>query len=109
MSQSTSDAPIFSIFADDEDLGELITLFVDEIPLRIESLLEAAHDADWEGVRRLAHQLKGAGGSYGFQEVTEVAAHLERTCLTPGDPETLQAALEEMVQTCRRMRSGSTG
>lgn len=105
MSQSTADTPIYSAFADEDDLGELIALFVDEIPLRIESLLEAAHDADWEGVRRLAHQLKGAGGSYGFQDVTEVAARLERTCQKPEDPETLQAALEEMVQTCRRMRS----
>jgi len=105
MSQSTSDAPIFSTFADDEDLGELIALFVDEIPLRIESLLEAAYEGDWEGVRRLAHQLKGAGGSYGFQEVTEVAARLERTCLEVEDPGTLKAALDEMIQTCRRMRS----
>lgn len=107
MSQSTSDALIFSKFADDEDLGELIVLFVDEIPLRIASFLQSAHDGDWESVRRLAHQLKGAGGSYGFQQVTELAARLERTCLEQNDAFTRQPALNDLIQTCRRMRSGT--
>ena len=44
-------------------------------------LLEEAHRAgDVDQLRTHAHQLKGAGGGYGFQGLSEIAAELEDAC-----------------------------
>lgn len=93
---------IFSLLADDSDWNELIQEFVNEMPLRIESLLQAFDAADWDTLRRLAHQLKGAGGSYGFDPVTQSAARLEQALLN-SQPEA-ETELRELIDVCRRLR-----
>ena len=55
---------------------------------------------------RLAHQLKGAAGSYGFDQITPFAARLEH-CIRSGEPLTaVNAAVEDLVDACRRTRAG---
>lgn len=45
-------------------------------------------------LRQLSHGLRGAGGSYGFDDVTTTAGHLEEACLaTSSPPELKDAAL----------------
>ena len=36
---------------------------------------------DFEQIRSLAHNIKGTGGSYGFPELTQLAAALENSAL----------------------------
>jgi len=70
--------PIRSTYEDDPDMLEIVREFAHELPdriARIESLLAAHAFAD---LQTLAHQLKGAGGGYGFPIITEQAAALER-------------------------------
>ena len=55
---------------------------------------------DYEGLRRLAHQMKGAGGSYGYQVLTEAAKKLEDAAKTR-DVEAGKAALEEFEALCQ--------
>jgi signal transduction histidine kinase/DNA-binding response OmpR family regulator/HPt (histidine-containing phosphotransfer) domain-containing protein len=45
-----------------------------ELPI-LEGMLERS---DFEGLRRLAHNLKGTGGGYGFQEITRLGSSLEQ-------------------------------
>ena len=108
MSQSTSETkPLYSSFGDDPDLGEIVQMFVEEMPDRIATLLDQLQASDWEGLRRTAHQLKGAAGSYGFDVLTDTAADLE-SHVRQGDPETqIHAAVEELVDMCRRLRDGT--
>lgn len=73
--------PIFSTFADDEDFGELLQIFSDSVEERKISLIEANKNKDFEQIKSLAHQLKGAGGGYGFPGLTTVAKDLEEACL----------------------------
>lgn len=100
---------IYSEFGDDEDLGELVEMFVDEIPDRVQSMLDAADTSNWEQLGRIAHQMKGAAGSYGFGEVTCVAAVLETACRESAPSETIQRGLQDLVSMCLRMRSGVPG
>jgi len=98
---------IHSSLAGDEDLAELVEVFVGEIPNRIEALNGAAEQKDWKSVERFAHQLKGALGSYGFGTVMPFAQDLE-TMTREGKPETeIVAALKQLESMCERIHSGS--
>ena len=98
--------PIHSSLAEDEDLGEIVDLFVAEMPDRIERLLTYAQSHDWSELERLAHQLKGAAGSYGFEPITPAAARLEAAVRDAWPEEQLRCALENLVQLCQRMKAG---
>jgi PAS domain S-box-containing protein len=71
---------ILSELADDPDLAGILTEFVSCMPERIISMKKALAGSDLEQVRRLAHRLKGAGGSYGYARLTDVAADIESAC-----------------------------
>ena len=80
--------PIRSTYEDDPDMLDIVREFAHELPdriERIESLLAARSFAE---LQTLAHQLKGAGGGYGFPIITENAAALERA-LKAGEAEPL--------------------
>ena len=62
--------PLYSQFAEDPDLAELVDVFVEEMPRRVATLLDRLEQADWDSLGRAAHQLKGAAGSYGFGEIS---------------------------------------
>jgi len=65
---------------------ELITVVPDYLEDRrqdchaIERLLD---DGDLNGIRALAHRMKGSGGSYGFDEISALGEALERAVLVP--------------------------
>jgi histidine phosphotransfer protein HptB len=105
-STTTDQGPIYSIFADDPVLSELVGMYVAEMPDRIAALEQAFAGGDREVLRRAAHQMKGAAGSYGFDCLTQSAAALETT--VRGDlPEVeIQRSLEDLVRLCRRIRAG---
>ena len=67
----------------DLELDELKREFLaeaDEKVREIQEKLEAEQSADvLERLTYLAHQLKGSGGSYGFQRISTDAAELEKT------------------------------
>lgn len=99
--------PIYSSLATDPVLGEIVQMFVDEIPDRIGTLKLQATAKDWDGLGRTAHQLKGALGSHGFHECTPAAKMLE-TAVREGFPEAeILEALKEMVEMCGCLRAGS--
>lgn len=67
---------IYSSLAADPVLGEIVEIFLEEIPSRIETLVSQAAAGDWEALGRTAHQLKGAFGSHGFDQLTPKALSL---------------------------------
>ncbi len=77
---------IRSIYEDDPDMAELVRSFVVDLACRVETLEQLLTEGNLQELQRLAHQLKGAGGGYGFPQVTEVAACLEQS-LREGAPE----------------------
>jgi CheY-like chemotaxis protein len=69
--------PIFSALADDEDIAALLPSFCDNLRIMLtEIAVSLAHD-DRVALARVAHQLAGAGGSYGFDDITTAARQLE--------------------------------
>lgn len=66
----------------DQELLELKREFLGEAEEKareIEQMLEGQRDsASVERLGYLAHQLKGAGGSYGYQDISDEAAAIEK-------------------------------
>ena len=96
----------YSKLAAEPDLAELVGLFVLELPARLCLLSEAAAAGDMEMVGRIAHQLKGAGGSHGFPQIGPPALKLELAAREAKSPAALTAALEELAAVCARIRAG---
>ncbi len=87
--------PIVSLYADDRDLTEVIAEFVAGLPGQIDAIRHARNHGDWPLARRLAHQLKGAGGSYGYPAVTDAALRLEQAAAA-ADTEGAALAWDEL-------------
>lgn len=89
--------PVRSAFADDPDFAELIEFFVDALPERRQALADDFKAGRIDALRVTAHQLKGAGGGYGFDGLSSLASHLEEMCKS-GEPGEISAAVLELCQ-----------
>jgi HPt (histidine-containing phosphotransfer) domain-containing protein len=98
--------PLYSTLGGDPDLGDLVTLFVDEMAERVANIMDLLNRCEWEGLRRAAHQIKGAAGSYGFSTITSCAGKLEFAIRDQAPEENIRQATEELVSMCNRARAG---
>jgi HPt (histidine-containing phosphotransfer) domain-containing protein len=99
----------YSVMGNDPQLAEIVALFVEEMPHRVREMTSYFASANWEQLRRVAHQLKGAAGSYGFDQVTPSAARLEKSLAEKQPEATIKAALDDLVDACGRLRAGAPG
>lgn len=60
------------------EIAELIPGFLQNRRKDIAAMLDAVQRGDFETVRVLGHSMKGAGGGYGFDAITEIGAALEQ-------------------------------
>jgi HPt (histidine-containing phosphotransfer) domain-containing protein len=105
MTSETSEL-IYSTLGDDPDLADIVEMFVDEMPERVETLTKFFIAKDWEELGRMAHQLKGAAGSYGFDDLTPGSAALEESVRKGGTEADISTALDHLVDQCQRVRPG---
>jgi len=103
---ATSAGPLYSTLDSDPDVRELVEMFVEEMPDRVASLLDRVNAADWEGLRRVAHQLKGAAGSYGFEPITHSAAGVEDAIRESRPEEEIRRMVQDLVDLCDRAQVG---
>ncbi len=103
---SDSTTPIYSIYENDECFGDLVELFVQEMPQRVEVLQSNASPGLWAELKRYAHQLKGSAGSYGFGSITDLAAALEAALSDHSNEEAVLERLAALVEACQRVRFG---
>jgi HPt (histidine-containing phosphotransfer) domain-containing protein len=85
-----------SLLADDADWDELLRGFVESIPEKRQILRDLQRSASVDQIRVLAHQIKGAGGGYGFPGLTAAAAELEQACRT-SDPNRVSTNVDQLV------------
>ncbi len=58
-------------------LAEMIVIFQDDTPRRLQDILSAAASGDAEELSRAAHALKGGAGALGARALRELASDLE--------------------------------
>jgi HPt (histidine-containing phosphotransfer) domain-containing protein len=69
----------------DEDLSDLIPGFMIHKRADIDTIFEAVTRRDYAEIGRIAHRVKGEGGSYGFDTITEIGRSLEHAAATRDD------------------------
>ena len=65
------------IIAVDAQIAALIPRFLDNRAADVEKIRAALVRGDFEAVRVAAHGMKGAGGAYGFPEISRLGAAME--------------------------------
>ena len=63
----------------DPRFADLIPGFLQHRRQDVAAILEALDRGDFRTVERLGHDMRGAGGNYGFQPITDIGAALERS------------------------------
>jgi two-component system, sensor histidine kinase len=75
--------------------------FVSRLPARVHSLATLSANQDMEELRRLVHQLKGAGAGYGFPNITEAAKKTESLIKATAQCAAVQTAVNELIELIR--------
>ncbi len=76
--QTKSSRLISQLLLEDADLRDIVEEFVAELDGRLQELRDAHDKMDWDLLVTLAHRLKGAAGSYGYPDISQVCAALEQ-------------------------------
>ena len=74
----------------DEDIEDLVPGFLQNRHSDVDAMSCALTDSDFDTVRLLGHSMKGSGGGYGFDGITDIGMSLE------------EAAKEENAEAIRK-------
>lgn len=66
----------------DPKFADLIPGFLQNRRQDVIAMLAALERGDFQTVESLGHDMKGAGGSYGFQAITDIGAALEQAAIS---------------------------
>ena len=62
----------------DADIEDIIPAFLENRHSDVRAVVEASERGDYETVRVLGHRMKGSGGGYGFDAITDIGRSLEQ-------------------------------
>jgi signal transduction histidine kinase/DNA-binding response OmpR family regulator len=99
-SPTTDDASLTSTLEDDDLIRDLLPAFLATLSDWATQLEAASARGDYDALKRVAHQLRGAGGGYGYDRITDAAAALEIELAR--DERASTCAVEALVTLCRR-------
>jgi HPt (histidine-containing phosphotransfer) domain-containing protein len=60
-----------------QGIEELVPTYLANVRHGMDEILTCSDSKDWETARRLGHQFKGTGESYGFPEITRIGLAVE--------------------------------
>jgi HPt (histidine-containing phosphotransfer) domain-containing protein len=92
-----------SAFADDRDMAPILSEFVDNLPSTVARLNDLLQHNDLDSLRRTVHQLKGSGGGYGFQQLTDVAGDVEHAIKAAAEAQAIADGVRKLVGLIRRI------
>jgi HPt (histidine-containing phosphotransfer) domain-containing protein len=65
----------------DRDLEDLIPGFISNRRRDTERIEAALEQGDFDAIRIVGHSMKGSGGGYGFDAITDLGARIEKAAL----------------------------
>jgi CheY-like chemotaxis protein/HPt (histidine-containing phosphotransfer) domain-containing protein len=100
--QAVVDTPIVSRLSANARFRPIIEKFVTRLHTQLEAMTTAWENRDLNELASLAHWLKGAGGTVGFDDFTEPASNLEQWAKS-GDEANIEDAIAELRQLASRI------
>jgi HPt (histidine-containing phosphotransfer) domain-containing protein len=86
----------------DPDLADLIPMYVRRRHGDLAKAREALAASDLETIRIVGHSMKGSGGGYGFDGITEIGARME-IAGNAADPSAAADAIAELADYLDRL------
>jgi HPt (histidine-containing phosphotransfer) domain-containing protein len=81
----------------DPDFMDLIPFFLESRHKEIVTIRECIANADLKEAQRLGHGMKGAGGGYGFQEISSIGKSIEEAAKA-GNSGEIEEALARLAE-----------
>jgi signal transduction histidine kinase/DNA-binding response OmpR family regulator len=103
-SVASAGEPLRSLFGSDAKANKLLEKFVGRLPERVASLLALMQEQDLTGLRQALHQIKGAGGGYGFPLISELAGKAEKRLKDDDAFSDIQIEVEALIAVVRRVQ-----
>ena len=95
-------APIYSTLPSDDDFREIILDFIPQIEAKLQEMESAISNESFDELSKLAHWLKGAGGTCGFNELYAPSLELENAALAK-DGEACKLCLDLLITLAQRI------
>jgi CheY-like chemotaxis protein len=76
--------------------------FVEGLPTEIDKLQNLVDQEDLSALRRVVHQLRGAGGGYGFEAITEWAGKIEDSINAADIPQSIHDQVNSLIDVMQR-------
>lgn len=92
----------------DPELASLIPGFLDNRRKDVTLLLDAVTRGDFETARIVGHSMKGSGGGYGFDGITDIGGKIE-VAAKLGDPVAIRAQADALSRYLARVEIVSDG
>ncbi len=86
----------------DPDLAELVPGFLNNRRRDVDKLTALLKAGNFTDIRMIGHSMKGAGGGYGFDPITDIGAAIERAALV-ADSKIIQAGIEQLADYLARV------
>lgn len=83
--------------------------FISDIPLRLDAIRSGFQAGDLKATRTLSHQLKGAGGGFGFAAISQRAADLQSTIDNSESRELIERAISDLEAACEEASTAYRG
>jgi len=84
-------------------LAKLLEKFVERLPERVAVISSSLEERNLNELRQAVHQLKGAGGGYGFPQITESAGRAEEQIKAEADLESIRSHVESLIALVRNV------
>ncbi len=80
----------------DSDLEDLIPGFLENRQRDITTIFDALGRNDYDFIAKAGHTMKGVGGGYGFDAITDIGGSIEQAAKQK-DPEKIKQCLSELA------------
>jgi len=97
---------LISELADDPDMTPLVDTFLSNLEPKVGIMAEHLAAQRIAELADLVHQLKGAGGSYGYPDISAAARGVEQCAQSNRDLDQLRRSVDELSGLCRRAIAG---
>jgi HPt (histidine-containing phosphotransfer) domain-containing protein len=98
-----STGKICSEYAGVPQVARVLADYVASLPPQVARMADALAHGDRDVLRRLAHQLHGTGGSYGFPQVTALATDAESAIRQSEKASKIAADVRRLIEMVRRI------
>lgn len=86
----------------DPDLADLVPGFLNNRRRDVEKLRALLETGNFTDIRMIGHSMKGAGGGYGFDPITDIGAAIERAALA-ADSVTIEQGIAQLADYLSRI------